>query len=102
MATLHVHEPKKSCAAERKLWSASRTKGLSMRREQLPALVLPSPGSRGAPSAGRKGYAIEKSKEGKALHRDRAIIERQGGARQCYRRRPAEVGRIVLARELAP
>ena len=35
------------------------------------------------------------------LHRDRAIIERQGGARQCYRRRPAEVGRVVLAWELA-
>ena len=36
------------------------------------------------------------------LHRDRAIIETQGGARQCYRRRPVEVGRLVLAWELAP
>lgn len=35
------------------------------------------------------------------LHRDRAIIERQGGARQCYRRRPVEVGLVVLAWELA-
>jgi hypothetical protein len=34
------------------------------------------------------------------LHRDRAMIERQGGARQCYRRRPVEVGRVVLAWEL--
>ena len=36
------------------------------------------------------------------LHRDRAIIETAGGARQTYRRRPVEVGRVVLAWELAP
>ncbi len=35
------------------------------------------------------------------LHRDRAIIETASGARQCYRRRPAEVGRVALAWELA-
>jgi hypothetical protein len=34
------------------------------------------------------------------LHRDRAIIETAGGARQSYRRRPVEVGRVVLAWEL--
>lgn len=33
------------------------------------------------------------------LHRDRAIIEIKSGARQCYRRRPLEVGRVVLAWE---
>ena len=36
------------------------------------------------------------------LHRDRAILETERGARQCYRRRPIEVGRVVLAWELAP
>jgi hypothetical protein len=35
------------------------------------------------------------------LLRDRAIIETLGGARQCYRRRPVEVGRVVLAWELS-
>jgi hypothetical protein len=35
------------------------------------------------------------------LHRDRAVLETESGARQCYRRRPVEVGRIVLAWELA-
>lgn len=35
------------------------------------------------------------------LHRDRAIIQTERGARQSYRRRPAEVGRMVLAWELA-
>jgi hypothetical protein len=35
------------------------------------------------------------------LHRDRAIIETASGARQSYRRRPVEVGRVVLAWELA-
>ena len=35
------------------------------------------------------------------LHRDRAIIETERGARQSYRRRPVEVGRVVLAWELA-
>ena len=35
------------------------------------------------------------------LHRDRAIIELRSGARQSYRRRPLEVGRVVLAWELA-
>jgi hypothetical protein len=34
------------------------------------------------------------------LHRDRAILETERGARQCYRRRPVEVGRVVLAWEL--
>jgi hypothetical protein len=34
------------------------------------------------------------------LHRDRAIIETEGGARQCYHRRPVEIGRVVLAWEL--
>jgi hypothetical protein len=36
------------------------------------------------------------------LHRDKAIIETERGARQCYRRRPVEVGRVVLAWELVP
>ncbi len=36
------------------------------------------------------------------LHRDRAIIETESGARQTYRRRPVEVGRVVLAWEIAP
>ena len=36
------------------------------------------------------------------LHRDRAILETQRGTRQCYRRRPVEVGRVVLAWELSP
>jgi hypothetical protein len=35
------------------------------------------------------------------LHRDRAIIETLGGAQQTYRRQPVEVGRVVLAWELA-
>jgi hypothetical protein len=35
------------------------------------------------------------------LHRDRAIIETEQGARQTYRRRPIEVGCVVLAWELA-
>jgi hypothetical protein len=35
------------------------------------------------------------------LHRDRAVIETTGGARQTYRRRPVEAGRIVLAWELS-
>jgi len=35
------------------------------------------------------------------LHRDKAIIETRTGAHQTYRRRPVEVGRIVLAWELA-
>ena len=30
------------------------------------------------------------------LHRDRAILETERGVRQCYRRRPVEVGRVVL------
>jgi hypothetical protein len=34
------------------------------------------------------------------MHRDRASIETQSGARQTYRRRPVEVGRVVLAWEL--
>jgi hypothetical protein len=34
------------------------------------------------------------------LHRDHATIETLGGARQTYRRRPVEVGRVVLAWEL--
>jgi hypothetical protein len=36
------------------------------------------------------------------LHRDRAILETEGGVRQTYRRRPIEVGRVVLAWELSP
>jgi hypothetical protein len=35
------------------------------------------------------------------LHRDRAIIECNIGPRQTYRRRPIEVGRMVLAWEIA-
>jgi len=31
------------------------------------------------------------------LHRDRAILETESGANQSYRRRPVEVGRVVLA-----
>jgi hypothetical protein len=34
------------------------------------------------------------------LHRDRAVIQVEAGARQCYRRRPVEVGRVVLAWDL--
>jgi hypothetical protein len=34
------------------------------------------------------------------LHRDHAIIEPLRGARQTYRRRPVEVGRVMLAWEL--
>jgi hypothetical protein len=36
------------------------------------------------------------------LQRDRAIIETERGSRQSYRRRPVEVGRIVLDWELKP
>jgi len=36
------------------------------------------------------------------LHRDRAVLETERCARQCYRRRPVEVGRVVLAWQLAP
>jgi hypothetical protein len=36
------------------------------------------------------------------LHRDRAIIETEGGARQSYRRRPVDLDHVVLAWELAP
>jgi hypothetical protein len=35
------------------------------------------------------------------LHRDRAIIETPSGARQTFRRRPVEVGCVLLAWELA-
>lgn len=35
------------------------------------------------------------------LHRDCAILETAGGARQTCRRRPVEVGRVVLAWELS-
>lgn len=35
------------------------------------------------------------------LHRDRAILETERGGDQCYRRRPVEVGRVVLAWELS-
>ena len=35
------------------------------------------------------------------LHPDRAILETERGARQCYRRRPVEVGRVVPAWELS-
>jgi len=35
------------------------------------------------------------------LHKDHAVIETVGGARQTYRRRPVEVGRVVLAWELS-
>jgi hypothetical protein len=34
------------------------------------------------------------------LHRDRAVIETHAGARQTYRRRPVDIGRVVLAWEL--
>jgi hypothetical protein len=34
------------------------------------------------------------------LHRDRAVIETPAGARQSYRRRPVDIGRVVLAWEL--
>ena len=34
------------------------------------------------------------------LHGDRAIVQTAGGVRQVYRRRPVEVGRVVLAWEL--
>jgi hypothetical protein len=34
------------------------------------------------------------------LHRDRAILQTESGARQTYRRRPAELGRVVLAWEV--
>jgi hypothetical protein len=36
------------------------------------------------------------------LHRDRAILQTESGVRQIYRRRPVEVGRVVLAWELIP
>jgi hypothetical protein len=36
------------------------------------------------------------------LHRDRAILQTESGALQTYRRRPVEVGRVVLAWELVP
>jgi hypothetical protein len=36
------------------------------------------------------------------LHRDHAIIKAPGGGRQTYRRRPVEVGRVVLAWEVSP
>jgi hypothetical protein len=35
------------------------------------------------------------------LHRDRALIETERGARQTYRRRPVEVGRVMLGWELS-
>lgn len=35
------------------------------------------------------------------LYRDRALIETTSGAHQLYRRRPVEVGRVVLAWELS-
>ena len=35
------------------------------------------------------------------LQRDCAVLETAGGARQTYRRRPVEVGRVVLAWELS-
>jgi hypothetical protein len=35
------------------------------------------------------------------LHRDRAIIEVDGGGRRIYKRQPLEVGRVVLAWELS-
>jgi hypothetical protein len=35
------------------------------------------------------------------LYRDRAVLKTQSGARQTYHRRPVEVGRVVLAWELA-
>jgi hypothetical protein len=36
------------------------------------------------------------------LQHNQAIIKTESGARQSYRRRPAEVGRVVLAWELSP
>jgi hypothetical protein len=36
------------------------------------------------------------------LHRHRAIVQTERGATQTYRRRPVEVGRVVLAWELIP
>jgi hypothetical protein len=36
------------------------------------------------------------------LHRDRAIIETERGARQTYRRQPVDIGRVVIAWELKP
>jgi hypothetical protein len=36
------------------------------------------------------------------LHRDRAIIAMSAGARQTFRRRPVDIGYVVLAWELAP
>jgi hypothetical protein len=36
------------------------------------------------------------------LHRDRAIIETERGARQSYRRRPVDLDRVVVAWELKP
>jgi hypothetical protein len=35
------------------------------------------------------------------LHRDRAILQTESGVRQTYRRRPVEVGRVVLVWELS-
>jgi hypothetical protein len=35
------------------------------------------------------------------LNRDRAILQTESGAPQTYRRRPVEVGRVVLAWELS-
>jgi hypothetical protein len=35
------------------------------------------------------------------LHRDRAILQTERGATQTYRRRPVEVGRVVLAWEIS-
>jgi hypothetical protein len=49
------------------------------------------------PSLGNAAPAKSKIIE---LHRDRAIVETERGARQSYRRRPVEVGRIVLAWEV--
>jgi hypothetical protein len=34
------------------------------------------------------------------LHRDRALIETTAGARQCFRRKPVDIGCVVLAWEL--
>ena len=36
------------------------------------------------------------------LHRDHAIVVTHSGAQQTYRRRPVEVGRVVLAWQLGP
>jgi hypothetical protein len=35
------------------------------------------------------------------LYRDRAILQTESGVRQTYRRRPVEVGRVVLVWELS-